>query len=88
MAIQSIDKEMTSIKLNLERDLREGQSILGKLAKEIKSVPGTLAMQVEATLLRLAQLDADSKLGAESHAPMGLMIVAIIVSLIIVVVSK
>jgi len=87
-ALQKIDKEVASTKLNLERDLNEGQTILGKIANEVRSTPGTLAMEVEEVLLRLAQLDADSRVGAESHAPMGLLIIAIIISLIIVVASK
>jgi DNA-binding helix-hairpin-helix protein with protein kinase domain len=87
-AIQTIDREMMTLKTNLEREMENGQKAIQRLNKEVRSVPAKLRPEIEEVLLRLAQLDADSTVGIESHAPMGLLIVAIIVSLIIVLVSK
>jgi len=86
--IEIIDNEIISISAKLQGDIENGRLALRRIADQIKVAPSMLEPTIHEVLVRIAQFELDTRIGAGSNAPMAVTIIAIIVALIIVVSTK
>jgi len=86
--IEIIDNEIISISSKLQADIENGRLSLRRITEQIKTAPSILEPAINEVLVRIAQFELDSRIGAGSNAPMAVTIIAIIVALIIVVSTK